>query len=183
MIRIARTDVVVALAAGTDTNMAANKGLVYLTNGSKNVLGKSITISNGAAVIAAADIGTNVTSGTTVFNIPSYNGRVFTFNADAAGASAGYHTIIIGTSTLTVADGGSDVQNAAAIISAINASATFSAMCTASTVNDATAEVIITYKEGFRAASIVLHKDTNANGDYDGVNAITISSGDAVSVK
>ena len=182
--RIARTDAVAALTAGTDTNMAANKGLVYLTHGSKNVLGKSITIGTGAAVIAAADIGTNVTSGTTVFNIPSYNGRVFTFTADAVGGGAGYHTIIIGTSTLTVPDGGTDVQNAAAIILAINASTTFSAMCTASTANAAAAGVIITYKEGFRGLPpIVLHKDADADGDYDGINAITISSGDAVSVK
>ena len=180
--RIARTTSVAALTVGTDTDMAANKGLVYLTHGSKNVLGKSITIGSGAAVVAAADIGTDVTSGTTVFNIPSYNGRTFTFSADAVGTGAGYHTVIIGTHILTVADAGTDAQNAAAIAAAINLAT--NSISTVASASAAGAVVTITYKEGFYGLPpIVLHKDADADGDYDGVNAVTITSGDAVAVK
>lgn len=163
--RIARTTSVAALG-GSGT-------VAYLVNGSKTVsayikaTAANTTLTADDFAVTAAD----------VINIPSYNGRTFTFNClDAVG-----HTCHIGTAAVYIADAntaadGSD--NATALAAAINLSTNaISAFASAAAVG---ATVTVTYKEDFRGLPPVVFSNVAAN---PATVAVTITSGDAVSVK
>lgn len=164
--RVAATTSVAALATAT---------MVKVTNGSKSVSALLPTIATAAFNPAAS---TTSVVANAVFNMPSYNGRTFTFTAAALGAGAGYHTILIGTTAYTVADVNDAAANSTAIAAAINAGT--QATCVAEGAGVTT----ITYNEGqYFLPPVVGYKDADANGAYDGYVAVTIASGDAVPVK
>ena len=163
--RIARTTSVAALG-GSGT-------VAYLVNGSKTVsayikaTAANTTLTADDFAVTAAD----------VINIPSYNGRIFTFDClDAVG-----HTCHIGTAAVYIADAntkadGSD--NATALAAAINLSTNaISAFASASAEG---ATVTVTYKEDFRGLPPVVFSGVAA---APATVAVTIASGDAVSVK
>ena len=156
--RIARVDSVAAHDTAT---------IAYLVNGSKTVTLYTKTVAANAALTAST---TTITAGTVV-NIPSYNGRTFTFDATDAD-----HVVYIGTTSYVVADAGTaadGTDNAVAIAAAINAGT----QATAAVDSD---EVTITYLENTRALPPIVISD--ADGTPAEV-AVTIASGDAVPVQ
>ena len=163
--RIARTTSVADLGGSGD--------VVYLTNGSKTV---SAWVKDAAADIDFTADDFSVTAGD-VISIPSYNGRTFTFDClDAVG-----HTCHIGTAAVYIADAntaadGSD--NAAALAAAINLST--NAISAFASASAAGATVTVTYKEDFRGLPPVVFSNVAA---APATVAVTIASGDAVSVK
>jgi len=164
--RVALTTSVAALATAT---------MVKVTNGSKTVSALLPVIA--AAAFSAAASTTSVTVNE-VFNIPSYNGRSFSFTAKALGTDVGYHTIIIGTTVYTVADAGDAAANSTAIAAAINAGTQATAVAGDAGVTT------ITYNEDVRALPpVVGYKDADADGAYGGYVAVTIVTGDAIPVK
>lgn len=163
--RIARTDAVVALG-GSGT-------VAYLQNGSKTVTAY-IKAAAANTTLTADDF--TVTAGD-VINIPSYNGRTFTFSClDAVG-----HTCHIGTAAVYIADAntaadGSD--NATALAAAINLSTNaISAFASATSLG---AVVTVTYLENFRGLPPMVFSDP---AGAPARVAVTIASGDAVAVK
>ena len=153
--RIARVDSVAAHDTAT---------IAYLVNGSKTVTLYTKTVAASAALTASA----TTIAADTVVNIPSYNGRTFTFDAIDAD-----HVVYIGTSSYVVADAGTAAQNATAIAAAINAGTVATAVA-----SDAT--VTVTYLEDTRALPPMVISD--ADGTPAEV-AVTIASGDAVPVQ
>jgi len=153
--RIARVDSVAAHDTAT---------IAYLVNGSKTVTLYTKTVEASAALTAST---TTITAGTVV-NIPSYNGRTFTFDAIDAD-----HVVYIGTSSYVVADAGTAAQNATAIAAAISAGTVATAVA-----SDAT--VTVTYLEDTRALPPMVISD--ADGTPAEV-AVTIASGDDVPVQ
>jgi len=146
---------------------------VKLTNGSKTV--EAILPAIATAAFDPAASTTSVTIAT-VFNIPSYNGRTFTFAPETLGSGAGYHTILIGTTAYTVADDTDAASNGTAICAAINAGT--QARATGTTT------VTITYREGqYYLPPVVGYKNADADGAYDGYKAVTIATGDSIAVK
>jgi len=160
------------LVAAT-TSVAAFTGsstIIKVTNGSKSVA----TYIKAAAgnVTLTASTASVVTSA--VVNIPSWNGRTFTFSAVALGSGAGRHVVYIGGTTYNVADAGTDAQNATAIAASINAG-------TQATASVDTAALTITYNEGqYFLPPMVLSSDDDST--FSNV-AVTIASGDAIPVK
>jgi len=158
--RVAATTAVAALG-GSGT-------VAKLTNGSKTV----------HAYIKAAAANTTLTADDftvavgDVINIPSWNGRTFTFSClDAVG-----HTCHIGTESYYIADAataadGSD--NATALVALINAG-------TVATAVAAVAVVTVTYNDNFYGLPPMVFSDVAA---APARVAVTITSGDAVSVK
>lgn len=141
--------------------------IAYLVNGSKTVTLYTKT----KAASAALTVSTTTIDAGTVVNIPSYNGRTFTFDATDAD-----HVVYIGTTSYVVADAGTAVDgtdNAVAIAAAINAGT----QATATVDSD---KVTITYLENTRALPPMVISDA------DGAPAkvtVTITSGDAVPVQ
>ena len=141
-----------------------------LTKGSKTVY----TYTKAAAGDATLTASTASVTINNVINIPSYNGRTFTFTANALGNGAGSHVIYIGETTYTIADAGDAGANATAIANAINAG-------TLATAAAADAVVTITYRENTVALPpMVLSSADNSNFT---LVAVTIASGDAIPVK
>ena len=138
--------------------------IAYLVNGSKTVTLYTKTAAASAALTASA---TTIDAGTVV-NIPSYNGRTFTFTAIDAD-----YVVYIGTTSYVVADAGTAAQNATAIAAAINAGTIATAVAASTTVT-------ITYLENTRALPPMVISD--ADGTPATV-AVTIASGDAVPVQ
>lgn len=164
--RVALTTSVAALATAT---------MVKVTNGLTTVTALAPTIGTAAFVATAS---TTTVTANAVFNVPSYNARSFSFTAEVLGAGAGYHTIIIGTTVYTVADGGDAAANSTAIAAAINAGTQAVAVAVGAGVTT------ITYRENTRALPpIVAYKNADADGAYDGYVAVTIVTGDAIPVK
>jgi hypothetical protein len=126
-----RVALTTSVAAITD-----NATIYKLTKGLKTVYTYTKAAA-GDATLAASQV--DVTLGNNV-NIPTYNGRSFSFTASALGTGAGRHVIYIGTTTYSVADAGTDAQNATAIAAAINAGTQASASANSATVT-------ITYHE------------------------------------
>lgn len=154
------------------TSVAALGGsgtVAKVTNGSKTVLAY-IKATAANATLTADDFSVTIDD---VINIPSYNGRTFTFDClDAVG-----HTAHIGTESYYIADqataaDGSD--NATALAAAINAG---SSLCTASA---ATATVTITVNEGIKILPPMVFSDVASSPARV---AVTIASGDTVAVK
>jgi hypothetical protein len=170
--RIMKTSVANTVAA------IAGGNLLYLTNGSKTVLAKDGAVSAGALTISAGVITTDFS--TPNISIPSYNGRVFTFDANILGTATGDHNIIIGTTTYTVADTTTAIANATAIVNAINAGT----QATATNVDtDGTTPIVtvtITYNDGqYYLPPVVIYSADDAEEAYADV---TIISGDSVPV-
>lgn len=143
-----------------------------LTKGSKTVYTYTKAAA-GDATLTASTASVNIND---VINIPSYNGRTFTFTASVLGSSpdAGRHVIYIGETAYTIADAGTAAQNATAIANAINAGTLATAVAN-------TASVTITYNENTRALPpMVLSSDNDTT--FANVT-VTIASGDAVPVK
>ena len=105
-----------------------------------------------------------------VIHVASTNGKTFTFDAHAAGTSAGRNIVYIGETTYNVADAGTNAQNAAAIAAAINAG-------TQAIASAEDEHVTITYKNDlFLAPPMVIYSvddSTFAN------IAVTITAGEA----
>ena len=164
--RVALTTSVAALDTAT---------MVKVTNGSKVVEALLPAIATAAFNPAAS---TTTVTANTVFNMPTYNGRSFSFTAEVLGAGAGYHTILIGSTVYTVPDGGDAAANSTAIAAAINAGT--QAVAVAAGAGATT----ITYREGqYYLPPVVGFKNADANGAYDGYVVVTITSGDAIPVK
>ena len=153
--RVARVDAVAAHDTAT---------IAYLVNGSKTVTLYTKTVAASAALTASA----TTISADTVVNIPSYNGRTFTFDATIAD-----HVIYIGTTSYVVADAGTDAENAIAIANAINAGTLATAVANGKGVT-------IAYLENTRALPPMVISD--ADGTPAAVT-VTIASGDAVPVQ
>lgn len=137
--------------------------IAYLVNGSKTVTLYTKTKAASAALTASA---TTIDAGTVV-NIPSYNGRTFTFDPTAED-----HVVYIGETSYVVADAGDAAANGAAIVIAINAGT--------QAIASGTTTVTITYLENTRALPPMVISD--ADGTPATV-AVTIASGDAVPVQ
>lgn len=157
------------------TSVAAitgNATIYKLTKGLKTVY----TYTKAAAGDATLTASTASVTINNVINIPSYNGRTFTFTASALGTeeNAGSHVIYIGGTTYTIADAGTAAQNATAIANAINAG-------TLATAVADTASVTITYNENTRALPPMVL--SSADNSTFALVAVTIASGDAVPVK
>lgn len=155
------------------TSVAAITGdatIYKLTKGLKTVY----TYTKAAAGDATLTASTASVTINNVINVPSYNGRTFTFTASALGNSAGSHVIYIGSTSYVVADAGTGAQNATAIAAAINAG-------TQATAAAASDEVTITYLENTRALPPMVLSSVD-NSTFALV-AVTIASGDAVPVK
>jgi len=106
--------------------------------------------------------------------VPSSNGRSFTFTALILGTGAGRHVVYIGETAYDVADAGSADQNAAAIVTAINAG-------TQATASAASAVVTVTYnKDYFGLPPMVL---SSADDSTFAVVAVTTASGESTAVK
>lgn len=160
-----RVALTTSVAAITD-----NATIYKLTKGLKTVYTYTKAAA-GDATLTASQVDVTLNN---VVNIPSYNGRSFSFTASALGAGAGRHVIYIGTTTYSVADAGTDEQNATAIAAAINAG-------TQATAVAAAAVVTITYTENtVGLPPMVLSSDDDAT--FANV-AVTIASGNAVAVK
>lgn len=160
-----RVALTTSVAAITD-----NATIYKLTKGLKTVYTYTKAAA-GDATLTASQVDVTLNN---VVNIPSYNGRSFSFTASALGAGAGRHVIYIGTTTYSVADAGTDAQNATAIAAAINAG-------TQATAAAADAVVTITYRENTVALPpMVLSSADDAT--FANV-AVTIATGDAIPVK
>ena len=155
------------------TSVAAITGdatIYKLTKGLKTVY----TYTKAAAGDATLTASTASVTINNVINVPSYNGRTFTFTASALGTSAGSHVIYIGSTSYVVADAGTDAQNATAIAAAINAGTLATAVAASTTVT-------ITYNENTKALPPMVLSSVD-NSTFVLV-AVTIASGDAVPVK
>lgn len=154
------------------TSVAAitgNATIYKLTKGLKTVYTYTKAATGDATLTAST---ASVTLNNAI-NIPSYNGRSFTFTASALGTSAGSHVIYIGGTTYTIADAGTDAQNATAIAAAINAGTQATSSANSTTVT-------ITYKENTVALPPMVL--SSADNSTFALVAVTIASGDAVPV-
>jgi hypothetical protein len=139
--------------------------IAYLVNGSKTVTLYTKAVAADATLTASA----TTVAANTVINIPSYNGRTFTFTATAED-----HVIYIGGTSYVVADAGDAAANSTDIAAAINAGT--QARCTANGAGSTT----ITYREGqYFLPPMVLSDVDNAPATV----AVTIATGDAVATK
>lgn len=159
---------------GTTTSIAAITGttiIAKLTNGSKVVNGYTKT---AEASVALTNDGALPATDGTILNIPSCNGRSFTFTTITSVS----HTIYVGTKSLYLASAGDAAANGVALIAAINADTTgVGSLCVATGTN---ASVTITYKPTFYGLPPVVVKDTAGTPL---TIAVTIASGDAVATK
>jgi len=159
-----RVALTTSVAAITD-----NATIYKLTKGLKTVYTYTKAAA-GNATLTASQV--DVTLGNNV-NIPTYNGRSFSFTASVLGAGAGRHVIYIGSTSYSVADAGTDAQNATAIAAAINAGTQASAAAVA-------AAITITYRENTVALPPMVLSSAD---DTTFANvAITIASGNAIPV-
>lgn len=150
--------------------IADNATIYKLTKGLKTVY-TYVKAAAGDATLTDSQV--DVTLANNV-NIPSYNGRTFSFTAVALGAGAGRHVIYIGGTSYDVADAGDAAANSTAIAAAINAGTQASAVAVGAGVTT------ITYYENTVALPpMVLSSDDDAT--FANV-AVTIASGDAVPV-
>lgn len=159
------------VALTTSVAAIADNATIYkLTKGLKTVYTYTKAAA-GDATLTASQVDVTLNN---VVSIPSYNGRSFSFTASALGTGAGRHVIYIGTTTYSVADAGTDAQNATAIAAAINAG-------TQATAAAADAVVTITYRENTVALPPMVLSSAD-DSTFANV-AITIASGNAVAVK
>lgn len=146
---------------GTLADFTGTATMLKFTKGSKTVLFVDAAAAASTGTIAVGD----------VINIPSGGGKSFSFTASALGSGSGNHVIYIGTTSYTVADAGTDAQNATAIAAAINAGTLATAAVTSSTT------VTITYAKGVLTPPPVVYNDNGA-----AFIAVTITTGDSVPV-
>ncbi len=159
------------IALTTSVTAITGSATIYkLTKGLKTVYTYTKTAA-GDATLTASTASVNIND---VINVPSYNGRTFTFTASALGTGAGRHVIYIGSTSYSVVDAGTDAQNATAIAAAINAGTLATAVAN-------TASVTITYNENTRALPPMVL--SSADDSTFALVAVTIASGDAVPVK
>jgi len=146
--------------------------IVKYTKGSKTVSVYTKSAAGDATVTAST---TSVTANALI-NVPTTNGRSFSFTADALGSGAGHTVIYIGTTSYVVADAGSNAQNAIAIATAINAGTQATAAVTSSTT------VTITYLpwvENLLPPLVTISSDDSTFT----FPTVTIVTGDAVPVQ
>jgi len=153
-----RVALTTSVAAGDTYNMA------LFTNGSKTV---SLYTKDTAAT-AAVTASTTTVAAATVINVPSYNGRTFTFSATTED-----HVVFIGGTSYYTADAGDATANAVAICAAINAG-------TQARATNAVAVVTVAYREGQYFLPPVVFSAVAA---APATVAVTIASGDAIAVK
>lgn len=159
-------------SGATNTGAAFDTATIAkFTKGSTSVAVYTKAAAGNATITASVD--TKVAN--TIVTVPSTNGRVFTFSASALGAGAGSHVIYIGNTSYVVADAGNDAQNAAAIVTAINAG-------TQARASAADAVVTITYGEHLvnYLPPMVLSSVDDATF---AVVAVTTTVGNATSIK
>lgn len=159
-IRVERTSDIATMSAFATATIAK------VTKGSQTV---SVYTKAAAGNVTLTASTTTATAGYIV-NIPSCNGRTFTFTA------AGDDTAIyVGEKSIYVADAGDANANGVAIVAAINADTTgVGSLCIAS---GSTAAVTITYRDSFYGAPpVVLNNVTAAPA----TTAVTISVGNDV---
>lgn len=159
-------------SGATNTGAAFDTATIAkFTKGSTSVAVYTKAAAGDATITASVDTKT----ANTIVTVPSTNGRVFTFSASALGAGAGSHVIYIGNTSYVVADAGTDAQNAAAIVTAINAG-------TQARASAADAVVTITYGEHLvnYLPPMVL---SSADDATFAVVAVTTTVGNATSIK
>ena len=154
-----RVALTTSIAAGDTYNMA------YFVNGSKTVT----LYTKDTAATAAVTASTTTVAANVVINVPSYNGRSFTFTA-----TTNDHVIYIGSETYYAADAGDAAANSTALVALINAGTLARA-----TANGAGATTI-TYREGVYLLPPVIFSNVAASPT---TVAVTIATGDAISVK
>lgn len=154
-----RVALTTSVAAGDTYNMA------YFVNGSKTVT----LYTKDTAATAAVTASTTTVAANTVINVPSYNGRSFTFTA-----TTNDHVIYIGSETYYNADAGDAAANSTALVALINAGTL--ARATA----DGAGATTITYREGVYLLPPVIFSNVAA---APATVAVTIATGDAIPVK
>lgn len=150
----------------------ATATIVKYTKGSKTVSVYTKAAAGDATLTAST---TSITANALI-NVPTTNGRSFSFTADALGSGAGHTVIYIGTTSYVVADGGTNAQNATAIAAAINAGTQATAAVTSSTT------VTITYLpwvENLLPPLVAISADDTTFT----FSTVTIVTGDAVPVQ
>jgi len=156
--------------AGGANTISAISGikLVKLTKGSTTV--GVFNVNSSGAVAATASV-----SDAAILTIPSYNGRSFTFTANALGSGAGRHLIFINDETINVADAGDATQNATAIAAAINAGSKYAS------ASSSTSTVTITLKPNvFAVVPSVIY--TADDSTFTAI-AVSIASGESKATK
>lgn len=144
-------------ASTTITNFTGIADMIYLTKGSTTVyFYVTDTTSGYVASTGSTTVGD-------VWNLPSTQGRTFTFTA-----TADDHKVIIGSTVYTVADAGSAAQNATAIAAAINADTDHIAAALASS-----STVTVTYNTVFSTPPVVISAWDSAPAQV----AVTVASG------
>jgi hypothetical protein len=160
------------VANGTVAALTGTSTIAKVTKGSKVVeVFVKASADNDTLTASTASVGAN-----DVINIPTSEGKTFTFTADALGSTAGRHVIYIGETSYVVADAGTNAQNADAIAAAINAG-------TQATATVATALVTIRYNECFKALPPVVLSQATNGGAYSPIVVTITSANDAVPSK
>lgn len=160
-LRVNRVSDLASMSAFATANMA------LVTKGSQTV---AVYTKATAATVAISASTTSATA-TYAVNIPSTNGRKFTFTA-----TANDHAIYIGTKSIYVADAGADTDNATAIAAAINLSTNDINSVAYATVTSSTT-VNIFYRDSFYGLPPVVFSNVAAS---PATVAVTIATGDAV---
>jgi hypothetical protein len=158
------------VASGTIAALTGASVIYRLTKGSKTVH----TYIKTAGITSEFTASTATVTDGTYFSAPSTGSRTFTFDAVALGSGVGRHAVYIGETAYNVADAGTNAENAAAIVVAINAGVQ------ATSAVSATATVTITLNEGVSANVMVVSTDDDSTA-YDAL-AVTNASGDTVNV-
>jgi hypothetical protein len=156
---------------GSVAAFTGSSTLNKFTKGSTTVKVYTVT-ADGTGTFTASTASVNVND---VVNIPSINGRSFSWTASALGSGAGHTAIYIGTTLYLVTDAGTDSANATAIAAAINAGTLATAAVTSSNV------VTITYnKDTVGLPPLVLNSVDDST--YT-LATLTVVTGDSVPVK
>lgn len=154
-----------AVGDGTVAAITGTSTITKVTNDSVSV-GSYIKTADATATF---DASTSTVTDATILNIPSGNGRSFSYTQTLLGSSAGSAATYIGETAYLIADQGTAAQNATAMAAAINAG-------TQATASVATATITITYNDGHYYLP-PLAMETADDSTWTNV-AVTILTGD-----
>jgi len=170
---IIRTERIATGSGGTSTAAFTGSSTVYkYTKGSTTVSVYTVT-ADGTGTFTASTATVAASTTLTAINVPTSNGRSFTFSTSALGSGAGHTAIYIGETLYLVADAGDAAANGAAIVAAINAGT--------QAVASGTTTVTITYNpEKYYLPPLVL---TSADDSTWTNVAVTIATGESVATK
>ena len=166
----------VAVEVVGDGTVAAITGNSTITKVTKGVKGVGSYIKTGDAT-ATFTASTSSVTDATVLNIPSSGGRTFSYTQTLLGSGAGSACTYIGETAYLIADAGTAVQNATAMVAAINAGT----QATASNVAGTSAVVTIVYNTDFYSLP-PLAMETVDDATWTNV-VVTTLTGDAIPVK